>query len=461
MKLIDIVSGPWAIKPEMLEEIQHIYATHLRGEKIDIEAVEARIGRPLDNTQSAYSLIEGVAVLPLEGVVGKRMNLFTQISGGVSTDLAKQQIAEALEDSAVEAVILQVDSPGGTVDGTAELADFIYQSRGDKPIYALADGLMASAAMWFGSAADKVFIKDNTTMTGSIGVVASHFDISKWEEKVGVKTTEISAGKYKRISSQYAPLSEEGRADIQAKVDYLYSVFVDAVARNRGVDVETVLTNMADGRVFVGRQAVAAGLVDGVSTLEDLIVKIKNDDEAGAGAVAANKKKEQDMKIENVDQLRAAFPDLVKDVEAAAREGYVAEADIEEKTSTAKTEGAEQERQRIQDVEAQTVRGHEKLITELKFDGKTTGPEAAVKVLEAVKSEQARNLKGYQDDAPDPLAPSGDAGNEGKPQGTIEERAKAEWDQSEDLQAEFSGNFDRFMAWKKAEKDGRARVLKK
>lgn len=277
MRLIDIVNGPWAITPAMLEEIQGIYATHLRGEKINIPDVEATIGRKLDNSHEGFEVQDGVAIIPVQGVISKRMNLFTRISGGVSTQLLQRDIAEALDDPKVKAIILDADSPGGSVDGTAEVSEYIYKSRGKKPIVTHTDGTIASAMYWIASATDSIYISGNTNAVGSIGVVAAHRDYSEAEKRSGIKTTEITAGKYKRISSQYEPLTAEGRADIQAKVDYLYSAFVDTVARNRGTSVEQVLENMADGQVFIGTQAVDNGLVDGVSTLDDLI------DELAAG----------------------------------------------------------------------------------------------------------------------------------------------------------------------------------
>src|SRR3972149_505251 len=96
MRLIDIITSPWAIQPEKLVEIRGIYETHLRGEKIDIKAVEARIGKPLNNQPQGYEVIDGVAVIPVDGVIAKRMNLFTQISGGVSTDLLARDLKAAI-----------------------------------------------------------------------------------------------------------------------------------------------------------------------------------------------------------------------------------------------------------------------------------------------------------------------------------------------------------------------------
>jgi signal peptide peptidase SppA len=271
MKILDILNSPWAIIPDRLNEIIEIYNVHLKGEKIDIEFLKSEMGKPFNKDEKKnYEVMDGVAVIPIEGVIAKRMNMFTQISGGVSTQLLEKDFLQAINDPGVRSIILSIDSPGGTVDGTQELSNTIFKFRGWKPIWSFADGMMASAAYWIGSAAEKIYIVGDTTQVGSIGVVAEHVEISKAEEKMGVKTTEIYAGKYKRIASRYAPLSDEGREAIQKEVDYIYSVFVEDVARNRGVSLEKSL-DMADGKVYIGKQSVNAGLVDGVSTLPDMI----------------------------------------------------------------------------------------------------------------------------------------------------------------------------------------------
>ncbi len=270
MKILDVLSSPWAIIPTKLYEIQEIYSTHLRGEKIDIKAVEARIGKPLnnnpDNKKDAYQVINDMAVIPIKGVISKRMNLFAEISGGVSTQITGQKINQAISDPEVKGILLDVDSPGGSVEGTQELGNIIFQGREKKPIVAYSDGMAASAAYWIGSAAHEMYISGDTVHVGSIGVVATHMDYSGQDEKMGIKTTEIYAGKYKRIASQNKPLTKEGKQSIQDQVDYIYSVFVGEVAKHKNKTETNVLENMADGRIFIGRQAIQAGLVDGVST---------------------------------------------------------------------------------------------------------------------------------------------------------------------------------------------------
>lgn len=268
-RTLDVLTEPWLIVPAKLTEIIDIYDHHLKREKVDFKAIKSQIGES-DEDEKRYMIENGVAVMPLMGIIAKRMNMFTYFSGGTSTQLFEKDFKDALEDKSVKSIILLVDSPGGSVDGVQELANLIFENRGKKPIVAFTDGMMASAAYWISSAADRIYISGDTTQVGSIGVVAAHIDVSKREDMLGIKTTEIVAGKYKRIASRYAPLTEEGKAAIQEQIDHIYSVFVNDVARNRGKTEEQALA-MADGKVFMGKQAWDAGLVDGVSTLSRLI----------------------------------------------------------------------------------------------------------------------------------------------------------------------------------------------
>jgi signal peptide peptidase SppA len=389
MKLLDVLTSPWAIEPAKLLEIKAIYATHLRGEKIDIGAVEKRLGRPLDNQPKCYDVQDGVAIICLDGVIAKRMNMFSQISGGTSAELVGRNIQDACADPAVHSIILSVDSPGGTVDGTQTLADIVAGCC--KPIVTLASGTMCSAAYWVGSAANACYITDSTTQVGSIGVVATHTDVSGQQAAQGVKTTEIYAGAYKRIASSYAPLTKEGKQNIQDSVDYTYGLFVDAVAKNRKCTADVVLKNMADGRIFIGQQAIDAGLVDGVSTMAELIARLNANPatglsqpgatRAGAAHIPPQSTKGAAMPITR-EQLAAEAPDVL----AAIRQ-----------------EGATAERERIQAIEATAIPGHEALISALKFDGKSTAGDAALAVLAAEKQSRQAQASALASDAPAPI----------------------------------------------------------
>ena len=390
MKLLDVITAPWAIEPAKLLEIQAIYATHLRGEKIDLAGVEQRLGRPLANEPQPYEVIDGVAVLSIEGVIAKRANMFMQISGGVSSEMIARDLRAALEDPAVHSIILSIDSPGGTVDGTQTLANAVTAGKAVKPIVTLASGTMASAAYWIGSAAQAAYIVDGTTAVGSIGVVATHRDMSGAEKLAGVKTTEVYAGQYKRIASSYEPLTKAGRQSIQEQVDYTYSLFVGAVAQQRGVSEEKVLKDMADGRVFMGQQAIDAGLVDGVSTLDALVKQLNQDRTRGPtmrAGVARNPAAVAPSTGNNMtitrEQLAAEAPDVLAAVQA---------------------EGASAERSRIQAVEGQLIPGHEALINTMKFDG-TSGPgDAAMAVNAAEKQTRAAAATALAADAPAAVA---------------------------------------------------------
>ena len=158
MAIPDILNSPWAILPEKLIEFRGIYEAHALGNRTDLQALEARLGQPLKKDNQGYENRGGVAVVPIDGPLAKKMNLFTQVSGGSSMQLVERDIQMALADSAVKAIILNVDSPGGTVDGIQGLAQAITQARASKPVVTWSDGMMASAAYWAGSAAESVWI---------------------------------------------------------------------------------------------------------------------------------------------------------------------------------------------------------------------------------------------------------------------------------------------------------------
>ena len=380
MKLIDIMTSAWAIEPAKLEEITSIYDAHLKREKIDLEALEARIGKPLGSTEQGYNVSDGVAVIPVHGVISKRANMMQKVSGGVSTSLIMRDFEAALEDITVDSILFDIESGGGAVDGTPELARAIFNARGIKPIKAYANGCMASAAYWIGAATDEV-IASSTATVGSIGVISQHIDVSERDKKEGIKRTEIFAGKYKRIASDTEPLSEEGKADIQGKVDYLYSLFVADIAEFRGVSEQEVIKNMADGRTFIGKQALDAGLVDGVSTLDAVI------EEMASGDLLKNEENDKEIVMaENKDitleSLAESHPEIV---EAIRKEGFNA--------------GVQHELERIKAVSDIGLAGHEALIKELMFDGKTTGEQAAVKVLKAEQEKGAAMSANLEKDA--------------------------------------------------------------
>jgi len=473
MSVLNVLNEPWGIKPDKLNQIIGIYSNHYLNEDKGSINFETKVSKSAEDGYRYLSIENGVAILDVVGVIAKRMNLFMAMSGGASTELLAKDFKRALEDPSVESILLYVDSPGGTVDGTFEFANQVYAARGKKPIITFTDGMMSSAAYAIGSAADKVFISGDTVDIGSIGVVATHVDVSKMESNLGVKTTEIYAGKYKRIASSYNPLSKEGKAYIQDQVDYLYSVFVKDVARNRGVSEKVALEEMAEARVFIGSRAVDAGLVDGIATLDQLLKDMAEGNVLSTHAKNDSSKlskentpmSEQDKKGEmtidysllTADDLKEKRPDLTK---AITKKGY----DLGHEEGMKK--GAEDERERIRGVKAQSMPGHEALIETLIFDGLISPDQAAAQVIRAEKAALGDRANALAKDAPAPVGAVAsesvdEADQKDLSQLPIEDRAKAEWDKSPDLRAEFGDSFDRYLAYEKAKDKNGFKALNK
>jgi signal peptide peptidase SppA len=272
--LLHLASTPWAITPEAFETVQAVLARHLAGERADLAAIEAQLGRPLSNPKQATEMIGSVAVIPLTGVLAKRANLLSDVSGASSTAIAVSEVTKAANDPAVKAILLSVDSPGGTVDGTQALADAVRSVRGVKPIVAAIDGTGASAAYWIASAADRVYIAGETVAVGSIGVIATHRDVSGAEAQRGVRTTQVTSGPLKAVPSPYGALDSTGREVLQAQVDHLHRAFASDVKRNRGLGADA-LTRVADGRLLHGSEAIRAGLADGIRTAAQLVADLQ------------------------------------------------------------------------------------------------------------------------------------------------------------------------------------------
>jgi len=278
---------PWAILPEKLAVLEEVVARHAMGEKLDAEAVQAAIH---GGKRPVARQVERVAVLPLFGTIFPRANLMTQISGATSSEQFGKDFMALVDDPEIDAIVLDVDSPGGYVGGVQELADIIYSARGKKPIVAVSNHTMASAAYWIGTAADEVAVSPSGEV-GSIGVFAVHQDVSKALEMDGVKMTIISQGKYKVEGNPYQPLDETAMSSIQTSVDESYASFVAAVARQRGVSIEDVRGGFGEGRMVSAQRAVALGMADRVETLDAVVARLlgsKKPSESFAGSASSD-----------------------------------------------------------------------------------------------------------------------------------------------------------------------------
>lgn len=227
-----------------------------------------------------------VAVLPIQGPIEQKASLFTLLMGGTSTEQATAWFRAALSDNDIKAIVLDIDSPGGSVYGIQELAAEIFAARGTKPIVAVANSLAASAAYWLGSQADE-FVVTPSGEVGSIGIVAVHFDEGGAYEQLGIRPTIVTRGDRKADGNPYGPLSAEAREDMEQRMDVYYRQFVGAVARGRGVTGATVEEQFGQGRMFTADEARRRGMVDRVATLDDTLARLRPDAVTGPRAVRA------------------------------------------------------------------------------------------------------------------------------------------------------------------------------
>src|SRR3990172_2881356 len=271
LKLVS--TTPWVIREEVLGVIVDLLVLRAEGGRYDAEEISERI--EARSRREKPTGPPGVAVVPLHGVLIPKAQMLDDISGGSSIQSFRQSFREALADEDVRSIVLDVDSPGGMVDGVPEMASEIRAARGTKPILAVANTEAASGAYWLASQADQV-IATKSGRVGSIGVFTPHEDISARQEQDGVRTTLVSAGKVKTEGNPFEKLSDEGRAHLQSMVNDYYNMFVTDVANGRKVPVDQVRSGYGEGRGFTARQALEVGMVDRVGTLEAVVSELAN-----------------------------------------------------------------------------------------------------------------------------------------------------------------------------------------
>ena len=278
--LSEFLTIPWALMPERLQAMAGVLTRWSAGEPPTDEAMfqiqSERVLRDTRKQMAAANAGSGIAVLPLYGVVTQRGNMVDDISGPGST--STQQFTSALRqvmaDDTVGQILIDIDSPGGSVYGVAELASEIVKARTQKPVVAVANSLAASAAYWIGCSASEFYVTPGGEV-GSIGVWQAHFDYSKALEEEGVKPTLISASKFKVEGNPYVPLDPEAQAFMQSRVDDYYNAFIQAVAVGRGVSVDDVRNGMGEGRVLGADAALAQRMVDGIASFDDVLARMQ------------------------------------------------------------------------------------------------------------------------------------------------------------------------------------------
>lgn len=381
-----ITGDPWAITETALHTILEVAAR----ENEAPEAVAAKLGRQLQNSYNATER-DGVAIIPVTGPLFRYANIFTAISGASSYELIARDFMSALENPQISSIILDIDSPGGEVNGVSELASMIFEARGTKPVIAYASGDAASGAYWIASAADEIVVSE-TSALGSIGVVGIYRGKSA---KESVETVEIvsSQSPHKRLD----PTSDDGRAKLQTRIDSMADVFVSTIARNRDVTADHVLGHYGGGDVMIGANAVNAGLADRVGSLERLITELSSPEtssppsEGFFNSTQPQPKKEK--KPMNLEQLKTDHPDLVASLHA---------------------EGSAKEKQRLKDIlSCEAAEGREKLAQEIALQTEINAMDAQHLMSTAPKDEpkgsNSTSFDRVMSSIPNPeIAPDGD-----------------------------------------------------
>lgn len=254
------LSQLWAMEPMAFEQFTR-------------QAIVVREGPVADAEHSGLPLkkVGGTAVISLVGVMLKSPPLWLQRYGFVGTTAVKAAVSAAAADKSVDQIVLRIDSPGGVVDGNAELADTVYAARQVKPVIAQVDGIMASAAYYVGSQATAIY-SGRMDMVGSIGVRLMLYDFSRLFANEGIEAIPIDTGKYKSAGAMGTPITDEQKADFQRIVDAYYNDFVSAIVRGRGM-TDAQVRQVGDGRVFTATEALQLGLIDKIQPIEQTLAE--------------------------------------------------------------------------------------------------------------------------------------------------------------------------------------------
>ncbi|HEC91338.1 MAG TPA: S49 family peptidase, partial [Alphaproteobacteria bacterium] len=335
-----LYNTPLAIGFDKLRVIEGVFRKHLDAGHLDEPL--AALTQPSSKGRASYALSDGgVAVIPVQGTLVQRSSGLDAESGLTSYARIGAQMRDAMADAQVRAILMEIDSPGGEVAGLFDLADAIYQARNVKPVWAIANENAYSAAYAIASAAERLTLPRSAGV-GSIGVVAMHMDQSAKDAKQGYVYTPVFAGAHKIDGSEHFPLSDEAKTSLQSEVDRLYGLFISTVARNRGIDPQTVRATEAGW--LNPQEAVAGGFADGIATFTETISELERRAAPSNGTTGVR------AAVHSVSQIRNKQMDTPEDTVAKVpdKNPDTAVADLHPVNEDAlRQEGKTAERERI------------------------------------------------------------------------------------------------------------------
>jgi capsid assembly protease len=255
----------WAMHPDALAShlqrvaVEGVLPEGVRGLTAVMGQREAKA--PADPVRDGATVI-----IPVQGTLSPKGGW------GTSTERFADQVRAAAADNKIGAIVLDIMSPGGLVWGTAEAGDAVFEARAAKPVIAVASPYAFSAAHWIATQAS-AFYATSSGEVGSVGVRMGHVDVSSFEDKIGMKTTLVASDPDKIAGHPYGPLSDEDRADMEAEVAESNRAFIAAIARGRGLSPADVPAIHGKGKTFSAARAQAAGIIDGVMSVRDVVAK--------------------------------------------------------------------------------------------------------------------------------------------------------------------------------------------
>lgn len=294
--------GPWAMEETRFHALRYQVESsnlivHLSNDQNRQDAIQRA-------EQMSYTVEEGIAVINLRGPMMKHA---PSMSGGCSTAVAKRQLGLALDDTNVNGILLRIESPGGTVSGTKELADAITKATQSKPVWAFCNDLTASAAYWVASQCDRIEANP-TSLVGSIGTYMVVADSSKAAEKAGIEVHVVRAGAFKGTGTPGTEITDEQLADMDKTVSGLNQFFLQAVESGRSLSREQVIA-LADGRCHLASEAKRLDLIDDVSSFEDFFDRfVSSVSTPGSPVVSHNE--DIDMSAETAKPVPATIAQL-------------------------------------------------------------------------------------------------------------------------------------------------------
>jgi capsid assembly protease len=436
----------WAIEPDYLRSVSK-------------ESLSTKTEKHLDNTGSV-SIRDGTAIIPIHGPITARNTFFSLFAGGTSLETLAKDFREALSNEDVKSILFDIDSPGGVAVGPMEMAEMIYNARGQKPIYSYIGRNGSSAAYWLASATEKIIVNPSA-LVGSVGVVTT-IPVQEQPDQDGYKNIEI-------VSSNAAlkrpdPKTKEGLAEIRRELDDLESTFIESIAKYRSITPEIIKADFGGGGVVIGSQAVNKNMADALGTYEEVLANFSQKFSINSNNQIMSKEQNKETKADiskkeiTADYIKKEFPDVTNAI-------------IQEVSSDIKKEafadGAKHERDRILAIESAALPGHEDLIAEAKKDGSITAEKLALKIIAAEKSKASdylANSKTSESEMPkiepniEPESKQKDKIDVNLP---IEQKAKILWDKDSKLRSEFGDDFESYHAFAKAEEANQVRILSK